>query len=734
MPTTPSRSRQTTYSSAKKNTPTAHSASRNQTQGSKGIFDDVERTDTSRRAGAATGRRGVRSAASTPASTPHNVKKSGLRNASLRHAAKDTASSEESLDESEGKMRRSHRDRKPTEKVLLSSQKVRRGNGVASTNTAAVGRETARKDYKSDGEVDEAPMRSKRERKPSAKAVLIEREHNGIQSPQMAKSSVQKPKRKLPLEEEMNSPSDELGSPSLQVPRRRGRPPKNAAEQGNNKNMVASPLKTNGRTPSKRVREELESPRSAKRRKETHSLAVTPSKLNKTRPEELADNSEPEELAVDTPSKRKRGRPPKKLLSDSEKISEPLPESRMDIDEVEKLEPQFAAVNIEKRLASPEEAKATVCLSKIVLKKLSGRHRIPLVHLEEEYAKVHNLVVSTVTAGEGNSMVIIGARGAGKTELIETVLANLAKTQKDYFHIIRLNGFIQTDDKLALREIWRQLGREMEIDEEAGKSYADTLTMLLALLSHPDEIAGEHLGQVAKSVVFIMDEFDLFATHSRQTLLYNLLDIAQSRKAPIAVLGVTTKFDVKESLEKRVKSRFSHRYVHVSLAKSMLAFQDICMAAISIQPEELSFEEKALVQRETTQNDKRKKATAISNPLSNWNDAVKVSAYTSKFKQVTNLNEDIIQRSQIYIALHTTYVSSHQIGSLRSLISLTTLQHHLHTNRHLHPISPLPPKPLLGIPNANPTIPPIYFTSSPPRPLRPLSRPPHLRCTPRRHP
>lgn len=31
---------------------------------------------------------------------------------------------------------------------------------------------------------------------------------------------------------------------------------------------------------------------------------------------------------------------------------------------------------------------------------------------------------------------------------------------------MRLSGFIHTDDKLALREIWRQLGREMEVEDE----------------------------------------------------------------------------------------------------------------------------------------------------------------------------------------------------------------------------------------------------------------------------
>lgn len=97
--------------------------------------------------------------------------------------------------------------------------------------------------------------------------------------------------------------------------------------------------------------------------------------------------------------------------------------------------------------------------------------------------------------------------------------------------------------------------------------------------------------QTAKSVIFILDEFDLFTTHSRQTLLYNLFDIAQARKAPIAVLGLTTRVDVVESLEKRVKSRFSHRYVHLSLARSLPAFWDICKEALTADVDELDIDD-----------------------------------------------------------------------------------------------------------------------------------------------
>ena len=242
-----------------------------------------------------------------------------------------------------------------------------------------------------------------------------------------------------------------------------------------------------------------------------------------------------------------------------------------------------------KTLLQDESFKKSLTVLKTrVIEGLTGKRRLHLVGLDDEYQKVHQLVEQTIVAGEGNSMLVIGARGSAKTTLIETVVSELDIEHREDFHVVRLNGFIHTDDKIALKEIWRQLGREMEVDDEtmgARSNYADTLSSLLALLSHPAELAlaDTDTGHAAKSVVFIMDEFDLFASHPRQTLLYNLFDIAQSRKAPIAVLGLTTKIDVVESLEKRVKSRFSHRHVHLSLPKTFAAFRDICKTALSYE-------------------------------------------------------------------------------------------------------------------------------------------------------
>ncbi|KAI0401018.1 origin recognition complex subunit 4 C-terminus-domain-containing protein [Xylaria palmicola] len=232
-------------------------------------------------------------------------------------------------------------------------------------------------------------------------------------------------------------------------------------------------------------------------------------------------------------------------------------------------------------------------MRRILLDRCSGNRRIKLRGQMEAYDKAYQLVEQTVLAGEGNSMMIIGGRGCGKTTMVEEILSNLRDEHSEDFHVVRLNGFIHTDDKLALKEIWHQLGREMEIEDDLinkTNNYADTMASLLALLSHPEEITGAEDGVTSKSVVFIIDEFELFATHARQTLLYNLFDIAQARKAPIAVLGLTTRIDVVESLEKRVKSRFSHRYVYLSLPKSLPAYWDICKQGLIVDKEDFEAE------------------------------------------------------------------------------------------------------------------------------------------------
>ena len=65
-------------------------------------------------------------------------------------------------------------------------------------------------------------------------------------------------------------------------------------------------------------------------------------------------------------------------------------------------------------------------------------------------------------------------------------------------------------------------------------------------------------GRMHCSVVFVVEEMDAFANR-RQTFLYSVLDALQSAEVRAAVVGVSSRYDVLETLEKRVRSRFSNR-------------------------------------------------------------------------------------------------------------------------------------------------------------------------------
>jgi origin recognition complex subunit 4 len=73
-----------------------------------------------------------------------------------------------------------------------------------------------------------------------------------------------------------------------------------------------------------------------------------------------------------------------------------------------------------------------------------------------------------------------------------------------------------------------------------------------------------------------------------------------------------------------VKSRFSHRYVHLSTAKSFPAFQEACKAALTLDHEALSTDERELLSTQSKVTQKLQKAsrTSTSTPLSSWNTLV----------------------------------------------------------------------------------------------------------------
>ncbi|XP_023218234.1 origin recognition complex subunit 4-like isoform X1 [Centruroides sculpturatus] len=179
-----------------------------------------------------------------------------------------------------------------------------------------------------------------------------------------------------------------------------------------------------------------------------------------------------------------------------------------------------------------------------------------LLGLEEQEKILKDLINRSIKLGESNSVLLIGPRGSGKT-------ATLEKVKKELFQLselasnclqVNLNGLIHTDDQIALKDIILQLQLENKIEETPLRSFAETLSFLLEVLKSGN--------QNSKCILFTLDEFDLFCQHKNQTLLYNIFDVSQSARVPVVIVGLSCRLDVMGLLEKRVKSRFSHRTLY----------------------------------------------------------------------------------------------------------------------------------------------------------------------------
>ncbi|KAF8323243.1 hypothetical protein DL93DRAFT_2050058 [Clavulina sp. PMI_390] len=213
-----------------------------------------------------------------------------------------------------------------------------------------------------------------------------------------------------------------------------------------------------------------------------------------------------------------------------------------------------------------------------------------------------SLLQGTILRGEGNSCLVLGPRKSGKT------MKDSADSGDPSAHpiVIRLSGHVHTNDKVALREIGRQLLLQNgssalndehldEEDEEAdGEDEDERLLNEGCGFSYPPfQPPPSHMSSLITTMsslprptIVILDAFDLFTAHARQALLYCLLDTVQSCRAGegrkgVAVVGVTTRVDTLNLLEKRVKSRFSHRIIRCPPPTSLDEFSELASAPLT---------------------------------------------------------------------------------------------------------------------------------------------------------
>ncbi|KAJ3387097.1 origin recognition complex subunit 4 [Lobulomyces angularis] len=188
---------------------------------------------------------------------------------------------------------------------------------------------------------------------------------------------------------------------------------------------------------------------------------------------------------------------------------------------------------------------------------------------------------------ESNSVLLMGQSGTGKTTILNNTLFELETIKKVNFPtIIKLSGILQQTDKLALKEVARQLGLESMVEKANLRSFSECFNFILATLTEIEQQDSRRKNvkkAIIKPLVFILEEFELFALQPKQLLLYNLLDAVQSALRPIIVIGLTNRIDAIDLLEKRVKSRFSNRVIHFQQPDSVSSFIEILKFYLSIE-------------------------------------------------------------------------------------------------------------------------------------------------------
>ncbi|XP_029329917.1 origin recognition complex subunit 4 isoform X5 [Mus caroli] len=163
-----------------------------------------------------------------------------------------------------------------------------------------------------------------------------------------------------------------------------------------------------------------------------------------------------------------------------------------------------------------------------------------LFGVQVQYKHLIELLKRTAIYGESNSVLIVGPRGSGKTTLLNHALKEFMEIEvSENVLQVHLNGLLQTNEKIALKEITRQLNLDNVVGDKVFGSFAENLSFLLEALQKGDRTS-------SCPVIFILDEFDIFAHQKNQTLLYNLFDISQSAQTPVAVIGLTCRLCLSE--------------------------------------------------------------------------------------------------------------------------------------------------------------------------------------------
>mmetsp|Transcript_8341 Transcript_8341/g.21205 ORF Transcript_8341/g.21205 Transcript_8341/m.21205 type:complete len:489 (-) Transcript_8341:211-1677(-) len=173
------------------------------------------------------------------------------------------------------------------------------------------------------------------------------------------------------------------------------------------------------------------------------------------------------------------------------------------------------------------------------------------------------------------SVLILGESGSGKTHAVEYCIEKLRKQCTDNVVILRAYGGAYSTDVECIRHLAAQVpGSSLREAPRRNSAFETCMEWIRGVLR-------EGLRHTSAAVI-VLEKFEHFCSTTRQTLLYNLFDIAQEAGVRLSIIGTSEKMDVMDLLEKRIKSRFSMRHLHAFRPTEMDDLVDILLEKLRL--------------------------------------------------------------------------------------------------------------------------------------------------------
>ncbi|SOS80455.1 conserved Plasmodium protein, unknown function [Plasmodium sp. gorilla clade G1] len=135
---------------------------------------------------------------------------------------------------------------------------------------------------------------------------------------------------------------------------------------------------------------------------------------------------------------------------------------------------------------------------------------------------------------------------------------NKEENEETFIYIIRISAYLYRDDLQCIKSILSQLHNYIYTDEKLESNlllndYINKLENLLIKINNE-----------RKQALLIIENVEKFCLQNKQNLLYTLFDLLHKKNIYINIICLTNVLDITQTLEKRIKSRFTFEMIHIS--------------------------------------------------------------------------------------------------------------------------------------------------------------------------